>query len=290
MLIAFSSKIFFVYFPLSKKKNLMNRIIQNTPSVLRPLNSLTRRVAPSAGTIGELNWPPSQPLKAVSPLPDHIQAWSVSFTTNQPTAILEISRRVFASPLRPDLVHRAVTYERNLQRQGTHSTRTRSQVRGSTRKVAPQKGLGAARHGTRRAPQFVGGARAHGPVPRSHATEIQRKVWLMALRSVLSAKFRQDQLVIVDDMALGSHKTGELDRMLQVNGWAPLKSTGRRPSVMLMPLMDESLKNLEIAQRNLQGLELVDAREAEVYEIMRHEYLLLDRQSLDLLQGLLEPL
>ncbi|KAJ1936598.1 54S ribosomal protein yml6, mitochondrial [Kickxella alabastrina] len=179
-------------------------------------------------------------------------------------------------------------------RQGTHNSRTRSEVRGSTRKVQPQKGLGRARHGTRRAPQFVGGAKAHGPVPRSHETQIQRKVWLMALRSVLSAKYAQDQLVIVDNMEVESHRTRDLIRMLQVNGWSPLASTGRHPSVMMMPLMEEEqsplLQNLELASRNIPGLSLMNASDAEVYEILRHDYLIMDRKALDLLESILKPM
>ncbi|KAJ2003658.1 54S ribosomal protein yml6, mitochondrial, partial [Coemansia thaxteri] len=187
------------------------------PSVLRPLGS-NRRVAPSAGDVGTLSWPLPNALRAVNPFPQTIQAWMMDFETNEPIEILDVQRSVFAAPIRPDIIHRVVTYERNMKRQGTHNSRTRSEVRGSTRKVQPQKGLGMARHGTRRAPQFVGGAKAHGPVPRSHETQIQRKVWLMALRSVLSAKYAQDQLVVVDNMEIESHRTRDLARMLRVNG------------------------------------------------------------------------
>ncbi|KAJ1932649.1 54S ribosomal protein yml6, mitochondrial, partial [Linderina pennispora] len=169
------------------------------PSVLRPIGSLTRKIAPSAGTKSALNWPPPQPLKAINPLAPTVQAFVLDFATSAPQSIVELPRTVFAAPVRSDIIHRVVTYERNLRRQGTHNSRTRSEVRGSTRKITPQKGLGMARHGTRRAPQYVGGAKAHGPVPRSHAIEIQRKVWLMGLRAVISAKYAQDQLVVVED-------------------------------------------------------------------------------------------
>ncbi|KAJ2735476.1 54S ribosomal protein yml6, mitochondrial [Coemansia sp. BCRC 34962] len=263
------------------------------PSVLRPISS-KRRIAPSAGEISALNWPLPQALRAVNPFPETIQAWMMDFETNEPIDILDVQRSVFAAPIRPDIVHRVVTYERNMKRQGTHNTRTRSEVRGSTRKVQPQKGLGMARHGTRRAPQFVGGAKAHGPVPRSHETQIQRKVWLMALRSVLSAKYAQDQLVIVDNMEVGSRKTGNLSRMLLANGWSPLSSTGRSPSIMLMPFMEEAfpseLKKLEIASRNIPGVSIMNPSDAEVYEILRHQFLILDRKALDLLEGILKPM
>ncbi|KAJ2778700.1 54S ribosomal protein yml6, mitochondrial [Coemansia javaensis] len=262
-------------------------------SVLRPIGS-RRRVALSAGEAGVLSWPPAQAVRAVDPLPATIQAWLVDFRRNEPLEILDVERSVFAAPIRTDLIHRAVTYERNKRRQGTHSSRGRSEVRGSTRKYQPQKGTGNARHGTRRAPQFVGGAKAHGPVPRSHETGIQRKVWLAALRSVLSAKYMQDQLVIADNLELESHSTGDLSRMLQTNGWCPLASTGRPASVMMLPLMGAELpaglRNLELASRNIGGVSLMNACDAEVYEILRHDFLIMDRNALDLLQGILKPL
>ncbi|KAJ2031255.1 54S ribosomal protein yml6, mitochondrial [Coemansia sp. RSA 2671] len=263
------------------------------PSVLRPISS-KRRIVPSAGEISALNWPLPQALRAVNPFPETIQAWMMDFETNEPIDILDVQRSVFAAQIRPDIVHRVVTYERNMKRQGTHNSRTRSEVRGSTRKVQPQKGLGMARHGTRRAPQFVGGAKAHGPVPRSHETQIQRKVWLMALRSVLSAKYAQDQLVVVDNMEVGSRKTGDLSRMLISNGWSPLASTGRSPSIMLMPFMEEALpselRKLEMASRNIPGVSIMNPSDAEVYEILRHQFLIMDRKALDLLEGILKPM
>ncbi|KAJ1938753.1 54S ribosomal protein yml6, mitochondrial [Linderina macrospora] len=263
-------------------------------SFLRPIGSVTRKIAPSAGVQGTLNWPEPQALKAVNPLAPSVEALMVDFETSAPLEILSVPRPVLASPVRSDIIHRVVTYERNLRRQGTHNSRTRSEVRGSTRKITPQKGLGMARHGTKRVPQFVGGSKAHGPVPRSHAIEIQRKVWLMGLRSVLAAKYAQDQLVVVDNLQIESHKTRDLGRILTQNGWMPLPSTGQNASIMLMPLMEdgvqEELKNLELASRNLPGVEIMNAKDAEVYEILRHDYLILDRKALDLLQNILLPL
>ncbi|KAJ1962461.1 54S ribosomal protein yml6, mitochondrial [Dipsacomyces acuminosporus] len=269
------------------------RLVKVLTGPNEPIGS-DRKVAPSAGEISTLNWPPVQSVRAANPFADTVQAWMMDFETNTPLDILDVQRSVFAAPIRTDIIHRVVTYERNMKRQGTHNSRTRSEVRGSTRKVSPQKGLGMARHGTRRAPQFVGGAKAHGPVPRSHETQIQRKVWLMGLRSVLSAKYAQDQLVIVDNMEIGSHRTRDLSRMLQVNGWAPLASTGQPASVMLLPYMEsenpDELKNLHLASHNIPGVTITSAGDAEVYEILRHDYLILDRKALDAFETVLKPM
>ncbi|RKP39548.1 mitochondrial ribosomal protein L4, partial [Dimargaris cristalligena] len=129
-----------------------------------------------------------------------VQAFVRDFATNRPLAIADLPAVIYNAPLRTDLLHRTVTYERDAARQGTHSTKGISDVRGTTRKAFPQKGRGAARVGTLRAPQFRGGGIAHGPKPRSHRTELPRQVWLHGLRNALSIKYRQNQLIIVDSL------------------------------------------------------------------------------------------
>ncbi|KAJ2137136.1 hypothetical protein J3F82_006185, partial [Coemansia sp. RSA 637] len=91
-----------------------------------------------------------------------------------------------------------------------------------------------------------------------------------------------------------SHRTGDLNRVLQVNGWAPLPSARRDASIMLLPLMSgdlaANLRNMEIASRNISGVSMMNAADAEVYEILRHDYLIMDRNALDLLQSILKPM
>ncbi|KAJ1674329.1 54S ribosomal protein yml6, mitochondrial [Spiromyces aspiralis] len=224
-----------------------------------------------------------------------IQAWLRDFETNIPRAVVPLDKSVFGAPIRVDILHRVVCYERDAKRQGTHSTRGISDVRGTTRKWAPQKGRGKARVGTHRAPHWKGGAVAHGPKPRSHATEIQRKVWLMGLRSALSAKYAQDQLVIVDDLNLETHKTHELYSILRANQWINPDNEASSGRVLFLPRLDfpksaeneaatPDYRNLILASGNLSGVSLMPVEDAEVYEILKHEYLIIDRFALDFLQ------
>lgn len=111
--------------------------------------------------------------------------------------------RIFDVPLRVDIVHRVVVWQRNKRRRGTHKTKTRSEVKGTTRKARAQKGSGRARVGDLRAPQMRGGGKSHGPVLRSFATKLQRKVRRLGLKIALSAKAAEGRIVILDSLHEG---------------------------------------------------------------------------------------
>lgn len=101
-------------------------------------------------------------------------------------------------PLRKDLLHRAVIYEGDMTRQGTASTKYRSEVHGSNRKIRPQKGTGSARLGNKKSPMLKGGGVAFGPKPRDFSTELPRKVYDQAWRTALSYRYRKGELMVVD--------------------------------------------------------------------------------------------
>ncbi|CAG8652913.1 2496_t:CDS:2 [Funneliformis caledonium] len=238
---------------------------------------------------------PTQPkviLKAVSPLPTYIQAWIHDFETNTPLGIINLDRKIFGSPIRKDLLQRVIVWQRDCLRQGTHSSKNRSEVRGTTRKWAAQKGRGKARVGTHRAPQFRGGGVAHGPKPRSHATDLPRKVQLFGLRSALATKFAQNQLVIVDNLKLKTHKTRDLLSILAGNAWDPL-SADRKQGHSVLFLTQRHMMKLDLASRNLQRVHALTADEifeaGDVYNIMGHEILMIDHDTLRLLEELLRP-
>ncbi|OLY82134.1 50S ribosomal protein L4 [Smittium mucronatum] len=227
--------------------------------------------------------------KLENPFSSKIQAWLRNIETNQPIKIIELDRRVFAAPVRVDLIHRVVTYERNAMRQGTHFTRTISEVRGSSKKAAPQKGRGMARVGSIRAPHLRKGGVAHGPKPRSHATKIQRNVWRAGLKSVLSAKYLQSQLLVVDSLKLDSIKTNKLNSILLNNEWINKKKSLNSASVLFLVDMknadsiDSEYHNLVVAHKNIPGVSVLDINEALVYEILRHKHLVVDIKSVNFL-------
>ncbi|OMJ30077.1 50S ribosomal protein L4 [Smittium culicis] len=227
--------------------------------------------------------------KLQNPFGSRIQAWMKKMENNAPVKIVELDRRVFASPVRIDLIHRVVGYERNAMRQGTHFTRTISEVRGSSKKAAPQKGRGKARVGSIRAPHIRKGAVAHGPKPRSHATKIQRNVWRAGLRSVISAKYQQSQLLIFDSLKLESIKTKYLNSILTNNGWIDKKKSLNCANVLFLVDMtdakniDSEYYSLAIAHKNIPGVSVLDMNETLVYEVLRHKYLVLDMNSVEFL-------
>ncbi|KAJ1655306.1 54S ribosomal protein yml6, mitochondrial [Dispira simplex] len=254
----------------------------------------------------------------VDPYQTTVQAWVRDFETNKPLSIVDLSAAVFNAPLRQDLIHQAVKYERNAVRQGTHYTRGISDVRGTTKKAFPQKGRGAARVGTLRAPQFRGGGVVHGPKPRSHATELPRKMWLAALRSALSAKYAQNQLVVVDNLHLDTLKTQHLYARLISHSWlfASKKVTSRStyterlqslqqkaqtsaqsrfhattfvpalvPSASVLFLAGSPSDNLEKALGNITNVDYMLAQDTEIYPLMQNELLVLDREAVELLQN-----
>ncbi|TDZ34617.1 54S ribosomal protein yml6 [Colletotrichum sidae] len=122
-----------------------------------------------------------------------------AFPTLEPRSLESYSTKHLYLPLRRDLLHLAVVYEGDATRQGTASTKTRWEVRGSHRKIHPQKGSGRARAGTRQSPIRRGGGVAHGPKPRDFSTRLNRKVYDVAWRTALSYRYRRGELVVCED-------------------------------------------------------------------------------------------
>src|SRR6201999_789081 len=116
--------------------------------------------------------------------------------------------------IRADILQRCVTWQLAKRRAGTHKIQVRNEVSRTGKKMYKQKGTGGARHGSRRAAQFVGGAKAHGPVVRSHAFDLPKKVRALALRHALSSKARDGSLIVVDSLILQEVKTAALREQL----------------------------------------------------------------------------
>ncbi len=134
---------------------------------------------------------------------------------------VDLPASVFGIKPHTAVVHEALVAQMANQRVGTHAAKTRGEVSGSTRKIWRQKGTGRARHGSRKAPIFVGGGITFGPQPRDHTQETPRKVRHLAVRSVLSAKAAAGQIVVVEPVALEAPRTktvAELLKRLPVSG------------------------------------------------------------------------
>lgn len=157
------------------------------------------------------------------------------------------------------------------QRQGTVRTKTRSDVKFTSKKMFRQKGLGRARMGSARSPSRVGGGRAFGPKPREYRYEIPKKVRRLALRSILSTRAKDDAVLVIENLAFDEPKTARMVALLK---------TMNLGSKKCLVLMDRSDAAVYKSCRNLPGV-LVDlARQAHIHEMLHHEYLLVTREGL----------
>tara|TARA_B100000965_G_C19467622_1_gene702629 strand:+ start:160 stop:783 length:624 start_codon:yes stop_codon:yes gene_type:complete len=127
---------------------------------------------------------------------------------------LDINDEIFCQKFFPDLIHQYIRYQNAKSRQGSHKTKTRSEVNGRAKKPFAQKGTGNARQGSSKPPHFRGGATSMGPVNRDHSFSLNKKEKLLALKSALSAKMSQNNIVFIESFELDSHKTKNLNNKL----------------------------------------------------------------------------
>ncbi len=183
---------------------------------------------------------------------------------------VELADDVFAAKVNPHLLHESVRHYLAGKRAGTHKTKDKSEVSGSGKKLWRQKGTGRARIGSVRSPLWRHGGTVHGPTPRSYAYSLPKKMILGALRSALSAKLADEKITVVDEWKLDSHKTKPFRAALS-------KLDGETRTMLLVDTGGNV--NLERASRNLEGVTLVPATALETYDLMRHERLILSRES-----------
>jgi len=191
---------------------------------------------------------------------------------------IELADTIFGLQPRPDILHRMVIYQLAKRQAGTHKSKTYGEVKGSTAKIYKQKGTGRARHGAKRAPQFRGGGKAFGPVVRSHASDLPKKVRKLALRTALSVKQAEGKLVVLDDAKLAEGRTKVLSQMLGKLGWQ---------SVLLIdgPALDT---NMVRAAANLPQIDVLPQQGANVYDILRRDTLVLTRAAVEHLEARLK--
>jgi large subunit ribosomal protein L4 len=151
------------------------------------------------------------------------------FPSFEPTSFVTYPSTHLQMPLRKDILHRAVIYEGDMTRQGTASTKYRSEVHGSNRKIRPQKGTGAARLGDKKSPMLKGGGVAFGPKPRDFSTELPRKVYDQAWRTAISYRYRKGELILVDGELEIDVAEGSLERyMKDLLSWQNMGHGGGR--------------------------------------------------------------
>lgn len=178
---------------------------------------------------------------------------------------IEISDQVFAVPFNQAVVHQAVVRQRANARQGTASTKTRSEVSGSSRKLFRQKGTGLARAGGRKSPLRRGGGITFGPKPRSYRQAMPKKMRQLALRCVLSAKAREGELRVLEQLKFDQPKTKEMAQILA--------ALGVDSSALIATSEPEA--GIVKSARNLTGIKITPASLLNVVDILSHRILLM---------------
>lgn len=173
--------------------------------------------------------------------------------------------------IRGDILQRVVTWQLAKRRAGTHKIQVRNEVSRTSKKMYKQKGTGGARHGSRRAAQFVGGAKAHGPVVRSHAFDMNKKVRALALRHALSSKAKDGSLVILDNVTLTEAKTAALRATLGGLGLV-------NALVIAGPEVDA---NFKLAARNIPNIDVLPNAGLNVYDVLRRQKLVLTKAAIE---------
>jgi large subunit ribosomal protein L4 len=197
---------------------------------------------------------------------------------NQSVGEIELADEIFGLPVRTDLLFRAVNWQLAKARSGNHKTKGISEISGTTKKPFAQKGGGRARQGSLRSAQFRGGATIFGPVVRSHAHDLPKKVRKLALKTALSAKVADGKLIVMDTAAAGTPKTKDLATRLNKLGLG---------SVLFI---DGSAvdTNFALASRNIPYVDVLPSQGANVYDILRRDTLVLTKDAVAALEARLK--
>jgi len=165
------------------------------------------------------------------------------------------------------------------QRQGTHKSKQRGEVAGSTRKIKRQKGTGTARAGSIKNPLFRGGGRVFGPQPRFYGFKLNKKLKQLARKSALSYKASTNKIIVLEDFSFEAPKTREMVKM------GANLNIGNKKSLFVLP---EQNKNIYLSSRNVQGVDVITAGELSTYKIMKASTLVLVESAVDVLQATFE--
>ena len=188
---------------------------------------------------------------------------------NGSAGVTELPEALFGAIPRKDIMARVVQWQQSKRRAGTHKIKGMGEVRGTTKKPYKQKGTVSARQGSLRAPQFRGGGVVHGPVVRSHEYDLPKKIRRLGLISALSQKQADGKLVVLDTIN-GPTKTRDLQVKLNALGWTSALVVDRDIDV-----------GFALASRNIIGIDLLPTVGANVYDILRHDVLVITTAGLE---------
>lgn len=190
---------------------------------------------------------------------------------------MEVSDAIFGAEVNKAVLHQVVVNYLANQRQGTQSTKTRTEVRGGGIKPWRQKGTGRARQGSIRAPQWTGGGVALGPKPRDYRYSVNKKVKKIALKSALSAKYEAYELYVVEDLKMDEIKTAVIAKMLK----------GLEIDTKALIVTAECDENIYKSARNIKGVTPTFVNTMNTYEILKHDKLIMSKEAVAKLEEVL---
>jgi large subunit ribosomal protein L4 len=190
---------------------------------------------------------------------------------------VELPADIFEAKINVGLMHQYVVMQQANARLGTHKVKRRGEINRTHAKWYRQKGTGRARHGSRSAPIFVGGGRAHGPVPHKYTKHMPQKMRHAALRSALSALLRDGQIVVVNELAVDSHKTKAMAGVIGA-------LVGESSALVLLPERNDLV---EAGIRNLPGTFYLRASYVNVRDLLTYDRVIIPLAALDVIKGLL---
>lgn len=197
---------------------------------------------------------------------------------NKKVGEVQLKPEIFSLPLRQDILARMVHWQLACRRAGTHSTKGISEISGTTKKPWRQKGTGRARQGSLRSPQFRGGANIFGPLPRDYSYNLPKKVRQLALKTALSSKVASGELLIVENLNTGITKTKEIVKKII--------ALGLRSALIIDG--EEVNKDFARTVANLPGVDVLPQQGINVYDILRHEHLVLTKAAIENLESRLK--
>lgn len=202
--------------------------------------------------------------------------FTVVDTSGKEVSKVDLPADIFEAKINVGLMHQAYVRQMANARQGTHSTRTRGEVRMTGAKWYRQKGTGRARHGAQSAPIFVGGGRAHGPKPRDYSKEMPKKMRRGAIRSALSALVRDNQLVVVDKLDMETPKTKEIRQVLDT-------LVGDQSALVLV--MPEQ-KAVRKSVHNLANAHSIIASYLNVRDLLQYDKVIMPLDTLEIIKSI----
>jgi len=182
---------------------------------------------------------------------------------NQEVGTVEIREEIAKAPIKSHAVWETVKWQLAKRRRGTHSTKTRGEVRGGGRKPWPQKHTGRARQGSIRAPQWVGGGVVHGPKPRDYSYNLPKKVRKVALRSVISGRIQEGNFIVVEDFSFDAPKTKKALEFL--------RNLGLENEKVLLVVPSEFDENTYLSFRNLPNVKVLSIEGLNVYDVLCYD-------------------